>query len=254
MKLRTTLRPDLESGGDWTYLGYHPTNYNLVSIDNVPVSDIFTIDLSTDDPLVVVANASKGFYGFEYELTDTCANTATTNVYLQVIEDNRPKAQCDYWLNYSARDYNSQGEIDLIRISSFVVNGTELLKEPKYLGDFAIYMLDGIACQASAFNNYIRNFVDTLESLNVDGYSFIYSDRTESNPTHLCSGYKYHTIFYPEGDTFEIVFQQNKGSWINTEKWTETSVFSYISSAWQDQSVAGTNGHTRTGGNVIVCV
>lgn len=254
MKLRTTLRPDLESGGTWTYLGYHPVNYNLVSTSNIPVTDIIKIDLNTDDPLVITPNASKGFYGFKYELTDNCANTETTNVYLQVLEDFRFKSICDYWINYSPRDYNSQPEIDGIRISSFKVNETQLLTEPVYLGNFSSYMLDGIACQASAFNNYLRNFVDTLESLNINGYSFIYSNRTESNPAFVCSGYKYHTIAYPENDTFEIIFQQEKGNWENTDMWTESSVFSWDGTAWLDQSVAGTTGHTRTGGNVIVCV
>lgn len=254
MKLRE-LRPDLPSGGTWSWIGFHPTNYNLVSTSINPSPNIIITDGSTDNPSIYTVNAQGGFYGFRYSFTDSCSVVRTTNVYIQVLENYVPKTVCDYWLNYSPRDYNSQIELDGLRISSFKVNGSEVLTEPLYLGTYSNYMLTGIVCQASPSHNYITNFVDALNSLNVPNYQFKYSNRTESNPAFTCSGYKFHTVSRPTADTFEIIFQQNKGVWTNTDRWTETSVYLWGDSAsWEIQNVSGTTGFIRTGGNVKVCL
>lgn len=261
-RLRTQLRPDLQVGGTWTYLGYHPSNKNSISTSNVPTIGITLIDSATDDPLAVTATASVGWYGYEYEFDDKCSTTFTTNVYLQVTDSQTEYEICDYWLDWSPKYIVNQTILNYLRISSFKVNDVEYLPLPISLGTFSLYMLEGTICEAITDHNYVKNFCDTLNNVGIPGFTFVYSDREEDNPIYTCSGYKYHTIYYPTNSTFEIVFQEDFSfgsgtNWRNHSKWDQDSSYKWNNGtqAWIDQAeCTSCSGETLADNIVKVCL
>ncbi len=260
-RLRTQLRPDLGTGGTWTYLGYHPNNKNLISINNTPDIEPLQIDLATDDPLIITTNASSGWYGYQYEFDDKCSTTFNTKVYLQVVSSETDYNICDYWLDWSARAIVNQASLDYVRLTSFKVNSVEYITNPTNFGTFSLYKLEGIACEAVTDHNYVKNFCDTLNNINVPGFTFVYSNRVECDPIYTCGGYKYHTLYYPMDSTFEIIFQEDITSgfgipqWYNHTKWTQESVYKWTTGAWVDQAACTScAGETLACNDVVICV
>lgn len=262
-RLRTDLRSDLSAGGTWTYLGYHPTNKLSVSTSNVPTVDIQRIDMSTDNPMIITAGSTVGFYGFNYEQTDDCATTYNTKVYIQIIGSKKLITICDYWLDFNPKIYQSQSLLDKIRISSFKFNNTEYLTEPLGFGTFTKYFLDGSTTVCVTDHNYIRAIPDTLNSIGLADFTVGYSTRAESGTSMYNCEYKYYTLYYLSNSTFEIIFQEdtnfnpsNPPNWVNNSRWTENTVFKWngISSSWVDQATCNSCvGETMVNNDVVVC-
>ena len=129
--------------------------------------------------------------------------------------------QCDYYQDFGV--YMRQSTIDDYRITSFVVDGIELLTAPVTFGTIKYVDI--------AEKPFITNLVDALNSIGAPYFSFNYSNRL-----HPSKGLRFFTIKHPVCTQFEIViseFDEPIYRYSNTEQQQK-----YFQPGWDDMGYA----------------
>ena len=113
--------------------------------------------------------------------------------------------ECEYYQDFGA--YMYQSTLDTLKISSFIVDGIELIGTPVGFGLLSIIDIGG--------EPYVTNLVDTLNSIGAPYFSFAYSDRA-----HISKGLRFFKIKRPSCYTFSITIQE---SGVDVYLYTESS-------------------------------
>ncbi len=122
---------------------------------------------------------------------------------------------CEYYQDFG--EFMRQSTLDNMKISSFLVDGVELITTPVGFGTINIINLNG--------KPYVTNLVDTLNTIGAPYFSFDYSTRT-----HASRGKRYFTIKRLACHSFKILITQSGEDcylYTNTEQKQK-----YFSGSW----------------------